>query len=329
MKKQIITILTLAIGIAFLSSCEKHELNEPGKLVPLTVDEDPALPSISVNGTLLHSEAFGNPSNDLIIAIHGGPGGDYRSLLNIKDIVDDGYYVVFYDQRGSGLSRRHDKDVYNTQIFIDDLDAVIRYYKKYDHQRVILFGHSWGAMIAAAHADQHPDETNGLILAEPGGLTWEQTEDYLSRSNKPDFFSESINDYVYLDQFITGEKHNELDYKAAVRLATEVAEGNNLGNPGPYPSWRHGAVCSSACIAYVQDHPFDFTRSLASYNTKVLFAYSQLNGAYGREHAESVASPFRDVQFTEVLGAGHECIYYGWNSLYPVVQDYLNDISNQ
>lgn len=329
MKKQIIIILTLAINIAFLSSCEKYELDEPGKLVPLTVDEDPDLPSISVNGTLLHSEAFGDPTNDLIIAIHGGPGGDYRALLNIKDFVNDGYYVVFYDQRGSGLSRRHNKSVYNTQIFLDDLDAVIQYYKKNEDQGVILFGHSWGAMLAAGYVDQHPDEIKGLILAEPGGFTWEQTEEYISRSNNANLFNESISDYLYLDQFITGEEHNELDYKAAIRLATEVAEGNNIGNPGPYPSWRHGAVCSSACLHYVQDHPFDYTLNLGSYNTQVLFAYSQLNQAYGREHAEKVASPFPNVIYTEVMDAGHECIYFGWHSLYPVAREYIFNLSNQ
>ena len=53
----------------------------PGNLVPKTVEEDPSLPRIEVNGTTLHAEAFGDPSAPMVMMLHGGPGGDYRSLL--------------------------------------------------------------------------------------------------------------------------------------------------------------------------------------------------------------------------------------------------------
>ncbi len=36
--------------------------DDPGNLVPATVDEDPSPPRIEVNGTTLHAEAFGDPS---------------------------------------------------------------------------------------------------------------------------------------------------------------------------------------------------------------------------------------------------------------------------
>ena len=48
--------------------------DEPGNLVPKTVAEDPLLPRIEVNGTLLHAEAFGDIHNPIIIFLHGGPG---------------------------------------------------------------------------------------------------------------------------------------------------------------------------------------------------------------------------------------------------------------
>ena len=104
-------ILMLAFIALLLFSCTKERLiNEPGNLVPRTVDQDPSLPSITVNGAMLHSEAFGHPDSTMIVCIHGGPGGDYRYLLNCKDLADYGYRVVFYDQRGSGLSQRFPKE---------------------------------------------------------------------------------------------------------------------------------------------------------------------------------------------------------------------------
>src|SRR5688500_337754 len=103
MKKMMIAALA---ALAMTSCTKERMLNEPGNLVPKTVDQDLSLPSINVNGAMLHSEAFGHPDSTIVVVIHGGPGSDYRDLLISKSLADEGYRVVFYDQRGSGLSQR-------------------------------------------------------------------------------------------------------------------------------------------------------------------------------------------------------------------------------
>ena len=319
-------LLTI-LFIAVLSSCEERELdmNEPGNLVPLLVIEDPGLPSITINGTQLHSETFGNPSDPMIVAIHGGPGGDYRSILNCKEFANDGFFVVFYDQRGSGLSQRHNTDIYNVQIYIDDLGAVIEHYRQSENQKVILMGHSWGAMVATEFVNQYPEQIDGLVLMEPGGFTWDVTLDYINRSRPMELFNETVNDYVYLDQFITSDQHNVLDYKANLNMFVSFADGNEVGNAGPYPFWRNGAVCNSATIKYAEENSFDFTANLSQFTNKVLFTYSELNKAYGLEHAELVSSAFPNVQLVKIDGTGHEIPYFGWSNFYPVALSYLNE----
>lgn len=326
MKNQILLIITVAIYIALFSSCEKHELTEPGFLVPLTVIEDPTLPSINVNNTLLHSQTFGDPNDPMMVVIHGGPGADYRSLLNCKAFADDGYYVVFYDQRGSGLSQRHNANIYTVQLYIDDLDAVIEYYRQSAEQKIIFIGHSWGAMLATAYVNEYPDRINGLVLMEPGGFTWEVTLDYIERSRPLELFGEATNDLLYLDQFITGDDHNTLDYKESLNNAVSFAEGNITGNEGSYPFWRSGAICANATTKYAEENSFDFTTNLNQYTTEVLFAYSELNEAYGKEHAELVSSAYPNVQLAKIDGTGHEIPYFGWENFYPIAQAYLNEI---
>ena len=129
-----LSVIILSI-ISFSCSKEKY-IDEPGNLVPKTVDQDATLPSILVNGALLHSQAFGPEDSTLIICIHGGPGGDYRYMLNCKTLATKGYRVVFYDQRGAGLSQRFPKSWYKSQgsdainkIFYDELKGVIAHYK--------------------------------------------------------------------------------------------------------------------------------------------------------------------------------------------------------
>jgi proline iminopeptidase len=326
MKNLFLVFVAATMVVVTFSSCDTLEPDDPGLLVPLTVDEDTSLPSIFVNGTQLHSEAFGSPNDPMIVVLHGGPGGDYRSMLNCSRFSADGFFVVFYDQRGSGLSRRHNKEIYTTRLFIDDLDAVIKYYRQKPDQKVILMGQSWGAMLATGYVNDHPGEVRGVVLVEPGGFTWHDAEEYINRSRALEVFGESSNDYVYLDQILTGNDHNELDYKAALQSAADFSKGNRVGNPGPYPFWRKGAVCSSAAFEYARDHHFDFTTNLQQFTTKVLFLYSELNEAYGKAHAELVSSAYPNVQLTEIRGTGHEIPYFGWDKSYPVAKTYLNTI---
>ena len=315
----------LAVVGVILTSCDTVEWDEPGVLVPPTVDDDPTIPSISANGTRFHAETFGNPDDPMIVVLHGGPGGDYRSLLTCSRLADDGFFVVFYDQRGSGLSRRHDKEIFTIQLFIDDLDAVIVHYRR-SGQKVILLGQSWGAMLATAYVNQYPGEVSGVVLSEPGGLTWHDAEAYIKRFRSPEFFDETSNDLLYLDQIITADSHNKLDYKAGIESAAEFAPGNKLGNPGPSPFWRSGAVCTSAAFDYARTHGFDFTTNLQQYTTRVLFVYSELNTAYGRAHAEMVSSAYPSVQLAQINRTGHEIPYFGWDEFYPVLRTYLDSV---
>lgn len=135
--------------------------------VPHTVATDPSLPRVEVNGAVFHSRTFGDPANPALIVVHGGPGGDFGYLLNLHRLEDD-YFVVFYDQRGAGLSPRVDEAEHSLAASVADLHGIVRHYGQ--GRPVYLVGHSWGAMLVAAYIGQHPDAAAGAVLAEPGAL---------------------------------------------------------------------------------------------------------------------------------------------------------------
>jgi proline iminopeptidase len=111
---------------------------------------------------------------------------------------------------------------------------VINYYKQQPDQKLILMGQSWGAMLATAYVNDHPGEVSGVVLIEPEGLTWHDTVAYIKRWTTLELFDETSNDYVYLDQILTGNDHNVLDYKAGRQAAADFAKGNKVGNPDPW-----------------------------------------------------------------------------------------------
>ena len=321
-------LLSAVSMFILLTSCEELDPKQQGNLVPKTVDQDASIPSITINGTQLHAETFGDPADPMIIFLHGGPGSDYRNALQVSQLAADGFYIVFYDQRGSGLSKRHPLDSYTIEVMFDDLRAVIEHYRTTPQQKVFLFGHSWGAMLAAGYINSYPDRINGAILAEPGGLTWESAKEYGQMIRKLRLFSEATNDALYTDQFLSGDEnqHEMLDYKLGISSSYAYADGNEEGIEGPSPFWRMGAVVLNSLTKIGEDEGFDFTTNLDQYTSKVLFLYSENNRAYGLTFAQNEASYFPNTEIARVDDTGHEMIYFGWGNVYPIVSTYLNSV---
>ena len=142
--------------------------------VPKTVAEDPSIPHVTINGIVLHSETFGGPKNPVVIVVHGGPGWDYRSLLPLRTLADE-FFVVFYDQRGTGLSPRVSNEELSLESSLSDLNAIVDYFS--NGKKVKLVGHSWGAMLVSSYIGKHPDKVDRVVLAEPGFLTTEMAKE--------------------------------------------------------------------------------------------------------------------------------------------------------
>lgn len=105
-----------------------------------------------------------------IIYLHGGPGGHISDSIikSLTPLTDEGYYVYFYDQIGSGLSDRFaDITAYTVDRHIRDLDAIT---KELGVKRVILIGQSWGAILATLFTVEYPEKTERLVLTSPGPI---------------------------------------------------------------------------------------------------------------------------------------------------------------
>ncbi|MFK4106936.1 proline iminopeptidase-family hydrolase [Streptomyces sp. NPDC019531] len=101
-----------------------------------------------------------------VVVVHGGPGSTHDYLLNLSELADDGWPVVHYDQIGNGGSSHlpdHGADFWTVQLFLDELDNLLRALGIAD--RYVLLGHSWGGVLAAAHAVARPAGLRGLVIA--------------------------------------------------------------------------------------------------------------------------------------------------------------------
>ena len=105
-----------------------------------------------------------------IVCLHGGPGGgfDVESIRVLEPLAADGYDIYLYDQIGGGLSARlRDIREYTADRHKRDLEAIVR---KIGSEKVILMGHSWGAILAVLYTADNPGRVDRLIVTGPGSI---------------------------------------------------------------------------------------------------------------------------------------------------------------
>ncbi|MFT4012423.1 MAG: prolyl aminopeptidase [Paracoccus sp. (in: a-proteobacteria)] len=132
----------------------------PGKMHPLVEPFDQRQIDMG-DGHVIHVEQSGNPQGQPVIVLHGGPGGGCSPYMR-RFFDPEHFRAILFDQRGCGRSRPHASVERNTtQHLISDIQVIRR---KLGIGPAILFGGSWGATLALAYAEAHPEAVQALVL---------------------------------------------------------------------------------------------------------------------------------------------------------------------
>jgi proline-specific peptidase len=97
-----------------------------------------------------------------LLCLHGGPGSTHDGLEPLRALAEQGRRVILYDQLGSGDSDRpDDPSLWTVETFLDQLRAVR---EALGLERLLLFGSSWGGMLALEYALTRPQGLVALAL---------------------------------------------------------------------------------------------------------------------------------------------------------------------
>lgn len=322
-----VAVLVVLFGLGYVLTIGEYT-------VPETVAQDPSLPHITIDGYTYHAETFGDPANPVVITLHGGPGSDYRSNLSLQALADE-YYVVFFDQRGSGLSPRVDPEELTLKSAIADLDSVVDYYGH--GEKVNLVGHSWGAMLASAYLGQYPEKVDHVVLAEPGFLNSEFAEKWAEGTQihfspgllyyflKTKFESlhvdgpdeDASDDYfVHKWNLYQGNDHPQASY---------YCEGVK---PNENVSWRSGAAAGDAIYQEAVDADGNFDINLAEgveqFENTVLFMTGECQQLIGAEFQSQQMTLFPSAELAVIPNSGHEMFFENPEASVAAVRAYLN-----
>src|SRR5580693_9262039 len=109
----------------------------------------------------IYVESVGRSDGIPAVYLHGGPGSgcqpDHRRLFD-----PERFHAVLFDQRGSGRSRPKGRREDNTlPHLIADMESIR---EKFALERWMIVGGSWGATLALAYAEAHPQRVSGIVL---------------------------------------------------------------------------------------------------------------------------------------------------------------------
>ena len=108
----------------------------------------------------------GNNPDLRVLLLHGGPGSTHEYLEACDSYLPAaGIEYYFYDQLGSGFSDQPDEpSLWDLGRFVDEVEQV-RQALGLDRDNFVLYGHSWGGLLAIEYALAHQQHLRGLVIS--------------------------------------------------------------------------------------------------------------------------------------------------------------------
>jgi proline iminopeptidase len=108
----------------------------------------------------------GNNPDLKVLLLHGGPGSTHEYLEACDSFLPAaGIEYYYYDQLGSGFSDQPDEpSLWEADRFVDEVEQV-RQALGLSRDNFVLYGHSWGGILAIEYALAHQEHLRGLVIS--------------------------------------------------------------------------------------------------------------------------------------------------------------------
>ena len=284
---------------------------------PLAPPPQSGAPWVVAPGIELHhfEEGSGMP----VLTVHGGPGFPPTAPWAAGRLLAEKYKVIYYHQRGCGLSSRPiasftDPNLYaNMQLlnrtlgFPAQIADIERIRRLLGEDRLVLMGHSFGALEAALYAAEFPEHVKALVFVAPANLVvLPKQGDDLFASVRRRLPAAMNGDYErYLAEYF--------DFRAAFKR-TEQQSSEFYGRFGRYYFAAVGAIPAGSNAAEAGYVPLaayvgmgkhhDYTAALRVVTAPVLVIHGAAD-LQPESDSRAFAAFFPNSRFIAIPGAGH------------------------
>jgi proline iminopeptidase len=331
----------LVVAIAALAAWMWHAMMGPmyqpgnvraGKDVagPLTPAGASAERWLVAPGIELHhfEEGAGTP----ILVIHGGPGFPPAGPWRAGTLLGKDYRLIYYHQRGCGLSSRpiarfSGSNMYaNMQLAnrtlglpaqVADIERIRRILGA---DKLVLMGHSFGALLAALYAAEFPEHVAASIYVAPADLTvlpnkegdlFDLVRRRLSAELRPEFESYMAEYFDFRRAFQRSEEESGVFYGRFARFygaaaggAADAGAGAAAGGGVPQTGDVSAAGYEPLAVYCGMGKHHDYSAALRAVTTPGLTIHGSLD-MQPESVSRGFAARFPNCRFTQIDGASH------------------------
>jgi len=286
---------------------------EPLKPPPQTGDRWTVTPGIELH----HFEQGSGPA---ILTVHGGPGFPPTQPWAAGRLLGERYRVIYYHQRGCGLSTRPiasftDPNTYaNMQLLNRTLGLpaqiadIERIRQILGEERLVLMGHSFGAMNAALYAAEFPEHVRALVFVAPANLMTMPvhgkdlfgTVRRLLPATMKDEYERYLTEYFDFRAAFRRTEHQSSEFYGRFAKYYGAATGGAI--PQGSDGGGAGYVPLAAYLGLGKHH--DYTAALRMVAAPVLVIHGE-NDLQAEADSRAFGALFPHSSFVAIAGASH------------------------
>ncbi|QIW18011.1 alpha/beta fold hydrolase [Bacillus thuringiensis] len=176
-----------------------------------------------IRGKKIYVETHGNPKNNPVLYLHGGPGEScYDFSYHQAERLKGSLFVIMIDQRGVCRSEEITEDeAFGLKDLIEDCEELR---KVLQIEKWSVIGHSFGGYLALLYASKYPSSIEKIIFegatfdfALTSRALLQKTGDLLKKYGKELAVEECV-------AYVSSNSSSEELLEAYIRLSTELEE---------------------------------------------------------------------------------------------------------
>ena len=320
-----ILVAAIAAAAAWMWHAMMGPMYQPGDVRagkdlagPLTPAAATAERWLVAPGIELHhfEEGTGTP----ILVIHGGPGYPPAGPWHAGALLGRDYRLVYYHQRGCGRSSRPIRRFSGSNVYanmqtlnptlglgaqVADIERIRRILGV---EKLVLMGHSFGALLAALYAAEFPEHVRASIYVAPADLTvlpnpqsdlFDQVRQRLAAAMKPEYEGYLTEYFDFRRAFERSEAESGAFYG---RFSKFYGAAMGVALPRTGDVSEAGYVPLAAYCSMGKHH--DYSAALRTAATPGLVIHGSLD-MQPEIVSRGFAARFPNCRFTRIDGASH------------------------
>lgn len=234
-----------------------------------------------------------------VMLLHGwlDNAASFQTTMEALINLDPNLHICAIDLPGHGLSSHKSAD--NFYLFFDYLDDLSQLLANISPNKLLLVGHSLGALLASCYSAAFPEQVAGLVQIEGNGPLAESAENCVTRlrsgiKSRQRIRNKPLRTFSTLDDAIAVRvRVNQL---LAEHIQPVVLRGMIEGEKGW--AWRHDVKLQSESLYRMADvHAAQFRQQIACPQRIIL-------GTTGYDRLQQDSDNLTDVVYIE---GGHHC----------------------